>query len=507
MAKESIKKKIQKNITSALFAQTAAMLLSIVVPRLVLVNYGSEINGLINSLVQVYACLELLEAGVGTATLQALFSQYGVEKDNKASINRILSAASRYYTKAGLLYLGAVIILAAIYPLVVQTEIPWFTVTAIILMHGIPGASSFLVQAKFKLLLGVEGKSYVQNNISLLTRVLSNIAKIVLITLGYNVLVVQFALFILQMMQVVVYKIYEKQKYPWVDYHQSPDYQSLSQKNNVFIHQISGLIFSNTDLVILTLLCGLKMVSVYSMYSMVIGVVASFSGIISSSVHFYLGQSFHGDKIKYLKIHDIYETYYMGLGFALYTIFYILIIPFLGIYTRGVEDVQYIDRYLPMLFVIIKFLEGGRSSSLNALNFAQMFKETQHHALIEMILNIVISFGGAYFFGIYGVLIGTIIALLYRGHMMIWYADKKVLHRSCWITYRRWIVDFAVFAMIALGSKYIVFTINTYFDFVLYAVPISVCVIFIYFVVISLCERNVFMNIYNGIRYRYHYKD
>ena len=45
----------------------------IVIPRLFLINFGSEVNGLMSSISQVFVYLALFEAGVGTASIQALY--------------------------------------------------------------------------------------------------------------------------------------------------------------------------------------------------------------------------------------------------------------------------------------------------------------------------------------------------------------------------------------------------------------------------------------------------
>ena len=65
---------------------TAAV--AIIIPRLFIVNYGSEINGLLASIRQVYVYLALLEVGIGDASVVALYAPIG-KKDYNAA-NRIL---------------------------------------------------------------------------------------------------------------------------------------------------------------------------------------------------------------------------------------------------------------------------------------------------------------------------------------------------------------------------------------------------------------------------------
>ena len=65
--------KILRNIGSGLVYQILTLVLGITIPRLVLVNLGSEANGLLNSVNQALVYLVLLEGGVGLTITQALY--------------------------------------------------------------------------------------------------------------------------------------------------------------------------------------------------------------------------------------------------------------------------------------------------------------------------------------------------------------------------------------------------------------------------------------------------
>ena len=104
-------------------------------------------------------------------------------------------------------------------------------------------------------------------------------------------------------------------------------------------------------------------------------------------------------------------------------------------------------------------------------------------------INVVVSVACVIRFGIYGVLFGTIAALLYRANDMIIYANKKILHRSPWITYKRWIILFAVFAfVVAFSNRFVNVETDSYLTFILYAVVFTVCICVLYFSVMSIFE-------------------
>ena len=67
------RKKIKYNLIVGISSQIIALILGIIVPKLILVNYGSEINGLLSSVTNIYAYIAIVEAGVAAASCQALY--------------------------------------------------------------------------------------------------------------------------------------------------------------------------------------------------------------------------------------------------------------------------------------------------------------------------------------------------------------------------------------------------------------------------------------------------
>ena len=58
------KKKTLTNLTVGVVTQLIVIALGLIVPRIVLVNYGSDTNGLINTIGQIFTYMALLEAGI-----------------------------------------------------------------------------------------------------------------------------------------------------------------------------------------------------------------------------------------------------------------------------------------------------------------------------------------------------------------------------------------------------------------------------------------------------------
>ena len=285
-----------------------------------------------------------------------------------------------------------------------------------------------------------------------------------------------------------------------------PNYDAISQSKNVLVHQVSGLIYSQTDALTLSIFCGLKVVSIYSMYTMLFGMISTALSTVSSSIIFTLGQTFHIDRERYIKLHDAYELYYMTLVFALYSIANFFILPFMRLYTAGVEDINYIDKILPLMFISTYLLSCGRSAANQAINFAGHFKKTQNRAIAEAMINLVVAVIFVQFVGIYGVLIGTIAALLYRSNDIVLYASHHVLKRSAWITYRRWFVNTVIFVVILGINQLIRIELDSYLKLIIVCIPYSIVTLVVFFGLISLSEIKTARFLLGLISQKMHWK-
>lgn len=435
------------NVIYGFLGQVVIICLGIVIPRLVLVRYGSEVNGLLNSVTQIFTCFSLLEAGVGIASLQALYAP--VANGDREKIQGIMAATHRFYRKTGILYALAVAILAFAYPFIVDSDIPYWTIVGIIMFGGLANCINFFYQGKYKILMQAEGYNYISINITTLVNVLTSLAKVVLLLLGYNVLAVQFSFFVINLLQMAVYGIYIHKRYAWIDLKAEPDEKAISQKNATLVHQVSSLIFSNTDALLLTLITrDLKIVSIYTMYNMVIAMATNMIQQVEGGFGFMLGQRYNTDRENYFVLHHIFEILYLVLVFAVMTTIYVFLLPFMRLYTAEINDASYIHTIYPLLFVLTPLLTYGRTAANNIINYAGHFRQTQWRAILESAINIAVSVVGIWKLGIPGALLGTIAASLYRTNDIILYAYKYLIHDKPWRTYMRWLASFAVFGIV-----------------------------------------------------------
>lgn len=498
MRKSSKLLKSANNLIYSFLYQTVTIALGLFLPRVILVGFGSEVNGLLNSVTQAIAYMALFESGIQSVATKSLYDT--LARNDKAATNGVLAAVNSNYQRIGRMYFAGLLALSAIYPVLVDlAELSYMEIFLIVLFSGLGNVIAFFKQAKYRILLIADGREYIITNLNTVVLVAGNMLKIILLTLRVKVYIVIMAVFLVSFVQVVFIDQYVAKTYSWINLLEKPNHNALKQSRYVLVHQISGLVFSNTDMLLLTIFCDLKVVSVYAIYKMIVGHISSFIAMPYNSCSFILGQTFHVNRERYIKLFDGIQVIFNTLVFSLLTVTYILLSPFISLYTAGVNDAVYIDNYLPFLFVAAEMLNLIRIPTRHAVNCAGHFQETLSRTLIETGINLFTSIIGVYFIGIYGVLLGTIAALLYRSVDFAVYANKNILHRSAGKNLMLYALNLGVSAAVILASEKISLQITSYGRFFAAGLIITIPVILV-FALFNLCffRKDVF-HLYQSI--------
>lgn len=483
---------IKKNLAFSIVSQLIIIALGLILPRLILVSYGSEINGLLNAVTQIFTYAALLEAGIGNASVNALYKPI-VEKNNDR-ISEVVSATRKYYRKITRIYLVVIFAASIFYPLFLSTELSYITIALVMFFQGLAGAVGFYFTATYKQLLISDGKNYVISTIELFVYVLTSFIKIILMFNGISIVLLQVAYFTIALFQAFLFNIWIKKKYKKIKIVNNPNMGLLAQRYSFVVHEISSVIFSSTDVFVLSTFCSLKVASIYSIYNMVYISIKRIINSVNGSLNYILGQTFAKDKKLYEELHDVYDSLNITLGFSLMTVVYLLIIPFVSIYTRNINDIDYIDYYLPILFTSIELLSCGRIASSRLITISGHAKATLWRSVTETLLNLFISLSLVNIIGIYGVLLGTIVALLYRTNDIIFYANKKILRRSPWKTYKLFLPNIFVFIAVVFIEKLfrnILMLVSSFSQFLIYGMISTIVSVLLYSGVAVLVNKQV----------------
>jgi len=467
-----MRKKTIYNIVFGFGSQLVIIALGFVVPRIILTHYGSDTNGLTSTVTQIFTYMALLEAGISQATRNALYKP--IKENNREGVSYIMSVSKRYYHKITMYYGIGVVLLSVLLPLIIKSNLNYWTIFFIVLFEGMSGVILFWYIENWTQLLMAEGRNYIVANFNMFGRILSYAIKIVLACVGINIVVIQLGYFMISLVRLLLYMWYMRKNYPWIDYNVAPRDTVLKDRNAFIITEIAWTIFSSTDMIVLSVFSGTEMSSVYSIYNMVFVSIMTLLNAVYQGTIFLLGQAYHESREKYILYHDTFDSVYMCAITILMSVSYVLILPFVRLYTSGVSDVNYIYSQLPLLFCLVQMLSWGRYASGNLTGMAGFAKQVSRISLVEALINIIMSVILVVHYGIVGVLTATMIALPLKMVYVIWFANVKILKRSVWRNLTTLTVNFVLFAIIVVFNRVHPLQINNFLNLIKWGVILTV---------------------------------
>lgn len=454
------KRNLLKNVVWGFGGQFFFIILGIIVPRIMIGNYGSDVNGLLSTVSQIFTYLALLEAGIGQAAKNALYKP--LSEKNAEAFSGIAASAQKYYRNITIYYALGVVVLALITPFIFATEISKTTIFMIVLLEGMSGILSFYFVQTKTLIIEMTGKGYVNNGVNVISRCAGYAARIILASMGVNIVLLQATYFIITVCKVLFYQIYFKKTFKWVNLSAASDKIVLKDRNSYVLTEIAWTIFSSTDMIVLSIFVSTELSSVYSVYNMIFANLNVLLSAVYYNVNYLLGIRFHKNLEEYKTLHDIFTSVFMGAMTVLMSVSYVLIIPFIKLYTGGVADIEYIYPALPVLFCMVQLISWSRYSAGNLTGIAGYAKPTAIVSMIEAIMNLTLSIILVRSLGIVGVLIATVVALPLKALWCVYIAEKKVMKRSFWNTIKIWLTNYAVFAVAVVLKETVTVTADNY---------------------------------------------
>ena len=463
--------KIFKNIITGFGGQIIAIILGLIVPRLFITSYGSDVNGLLSTITQIFTYMALLEAGIGQAARNLLFKPFQ-EKD-KDRISEIASIAKSYFRRFTFIYGIGVIFIALILPAVLKTNVDAVTIALIVLFEGMSSVISFYFIETPSIIIGVDGKSYVNNCINLINKIAGYVVKIVMAAFGLNIVLLQLVFFLVTIVKVFFYQIYFGKHYSWVKFSKTGKNVKLQDRNSYIITEICWTIFSSTDMIVLSTFVSTQISSVYGVYNLIFSNISLLLNSVYNSVTYILGQTYHENQEKYIKIHDTFNSIFFGLMTAIMMVRYFLTLPFVSLYTSGVTDTDYIYTSLPLMFCLVQLLSWSRYVAGNLVGVAGRIRKAVWVNVLEAGINLTCSIILVQKFGIVGVLFATVIALPIKLIYCNYVGDRIILNRSCGNTVKILGTNFLLFFGAVFVQPYVHIKIDSYLSFVVCGTGLS----------------------------------
>lgn len=425
------------NMVITLIYQVCTVIFGLIVPRYFLLEYGADIHGLTSTITNILNYVVLLNAGLLTASVQALYKPLSTE--DYTEVNAIINAVKKYYYKVGLSYTVVTLLLSFLLPLFVSGEIDGVTVFSLMLVMGLSNIFDSFLGAKYRVLVQADQKYWLMGMLNTSFLIIRGILQLTFIYFHLSIVMVQLVPVLMTILTYFLLKLFAYRNYKYLNRNVKPDFQALNQRRSALLHQIAGVVVNNTDTLLLSVFSNLTVVSIYTVYQMVFTHLYSLvTSVFSTSNVASFGHMLVTDPLeKVRKVFDVYEAVFFFVISCILITCGVLIGPFVKIYTDGVQGIVYYDFQLVFLFMTIAVLNNARVPCGMMINAAGHYKKTQYRAVAEAVINLSVSLLLVGKFGIYGVLIGTVVSFLYRTADIIIYTNRHILKQSFWKSIRR----------------------------------------------------------------------
>ncbi len=463
-------KKAFYNTISGLIYQFIAIICAFILPRLILETFGSTYNGIVSSINQFLSWISVLSAGVGGVTRAALYKP--LSDEDIQEISSIIKATDNFMKKVALIFLAALLIFSVTYPIIIHSEFKFSFVFSLVLVLGINTFTQYYFGITYRNLLEADQRQYIYTIVRITTTIVGTFIAVLLIKLSFDIRLVYFFSSIVYSCNPIFLNFFVK-KYYKLDLNAVPNYTSINQRWNAFAQELAIMINSNTDLVVLTIFTDLKIVSVYVIYNMIIngvkqllqtfttGVGAAFGNMIAEN----LDNSYLDKSLK------LFEFIVINITTILFSLTAMTIVPFVSVYARGINDVNYIRYNFGILITIAAMFNCYRIPYQTIVYAAGKFKETRDGSIIEASINILSSIILVIKLGLIGVVIGTLIAAIFRTFQYAIYLSDNLIVRKRSIFIINIIISLLIFYLsICIFNRYFVVHVSNYVDWILLAI-------------------------------------
>ncbi len=458
---------------------------------------GDETLGLYQLFSQIMVYVALVDGGLSSAVLYSLYKPNS--SNNKKKINEILSATFKVFNIMGAIIFFIAAIVAFIVPfLIKENSFDYLYIVLTFILFSLSNVVSYFF-VPFTSLYEIKEKKYVVSLCIQIGQIVQNILEIVLLLIGWSFISVLLMHSVVKLLSNLAVYFFFKRDFKEYNVHsKKKDYSFTKQIKHLMVHKINGLISYNIDVLIISKVLGLASVAIYSTYNYIINMLRQMLEKISGATLAIIGNSLTKS------VDKSYDIFY-ELNSMVYFLSIIICVPltfalnsFINIWYEGEIFTSFLIAIVFSTYLFGYIIKIPITTFVNA---AGLFKETKKCAIMDTVINLVLSLVLVWKIGIAGVVLATTISVLIAEYFMKNIVIHKYIFKKnptyFYLKNIKFIVVFLVdLFLTSLLFKFITIP-NIFIWFLVYIIFFIVNSIIIY-IIFKLMKENKFI-------YRYKY--
>ena len=465
------------NSISPLIYQVTMIICGFILPRLILGHFGTEINGLVNSITQFLGVIAFLELGVGAVVQSSLYKPLA-DNDN-ITVSKVITSADNFFRRLGYILAIYIVVMLFYYPYLVKQNFSFMFTAMLIVAISIRSFAQYFFGIVNRLLLIADQKAYIQYIAQTVAVIANTAACYILIAFDCSVQMVYGMTSVIFFLQPLAIHLYIKKHYA-LNRNIHYDIEPIKQKWNGVAQHVAAVVLTSSDSIVLTTFSTLVNVSIYAVYYLPMAGARLVIMSMISGIEALIGNLWAKQDLQELRKVFAWTEWLIHTGATLiFTLTAVLIVPFVQVYTHGVNDADYMQPLFGVLLVVANSGHCLRLPYNIMILAAGHYKQTQHNYIIAAVINIVISIICVKQFGLIGVTLGTLAAMVYQTIWMAWYNSKNFI---CWPMKNFWKqigVDIVSTAAIFWSTSHFTMQSINYFSWIILAIKVTIVGLFI----------------------------
>ncbi len=413
------------NVAASVGSQLTGIAISLIIPRLIIAHYGSEVNGFVSSVARIAAYFAVVQGGVVAAAGAHLFRAFA--RQDTDAVRAIYVAAHRFFLRSGAVLALVAAVFCLAYPLGFWGTDFYGDAVAMAAMAFVGVVGGYLVFFKYNLIVDSDQKSYVIVNSVIVTNLLVAAAQVALILAGAPIMAVMAVVPLAAVIRLALTRAWVRRSYPYLRLEGPADTAALDQKWDSLAITTSRLLKFVLPSVIASVMLGFEYASVFLVYATVFSVGSSIVEMASTTLAATLGRLVaEGDHARVRRSFEAASLVAALAAAGLTVCFAVLFPSFLQLYVGGVADVDYWAPVLMWSCLVNEFFTNIRLGPNLLVRATGHLRQTRSSALVELGSAAVLTPLGVLWLGVDGLMIGSVLSSAYRTVYLEWYCRRRL---------------------------------------------------------------------------------
>ena len=418
-----------KNSTYSLLSYVFLSILGIIVRKFFLQYFDIEYLGYEGLFGSTFTLLSMAEMGIAGMVTYRLYK--AIEEQNYDEISLLMEMFKLLYRIIGVVVFFLGMILYLYLPLIIKDNVCNLGYVRIIFIVNLLITLSSYFLAYRRTLFIADQKEYFVVKIDTIYRLLGFVLKLYFVIFLQNYILYiltnlftniacNFTIFFLSKKK---YSKLKKKTVRLSDYKERKFDKDIA---NLIIHKFASTIYSSADNVIISFVCGIKYVGLYSNYLLINAGVMSFFAKLLTPLEASVGNFIY--KSDFNKLKDFfygYDCFCKLVASYSFVSFFILFQPTIS-YLFGQNYLLPISAVF--MISLNNYVSLRQYSICSFRDAVGNYEIDRNSRLYSAILNVVLSLLLGHYYGITGILFSTVI-----GNIFIWYGRQKVVEKNIFL--------------------------------------------------------------------------